>query len=125
MSFVLALALIQGAPATVVTGPEEPEIVVIAKKLKNWCGNWKVRKGQMTCKTTRSTGDGEIDAIGCSAILTCYGPQTAQIQAIVDAKDKRDAKNARLTALFKETLPCITAARNDGIAALGDRRAGQ
>lgn len=118
------IALLMADPAAANTAAAEPEIVVIAQKLKNWRGEWRQRKGVFECSTIKSTGDNEIDAIGCQAITSCVKPVVPQFQEITDAKQSKAIRNQRLTALSKSLLPCIEDHHRTGIAALADRRAG-
>jgi hypothetical protein len=57
----LALAAAEPAADSVSEPPVENEITVIANKLRDWRGSWKLRKGAITCKTKRSTRDKAID----------------------------------------------------------------
>lgn len=126
MSVLVALALASGAAGQVAAIPAaEPEITVMARKLKNWRGHWQVRKGKVTCKTKRSTGDREIDAIGCAALMTCLGSYASELEAISDTKDDRKTKNAKVATIFGGAMPCVEAEHAKGIAALAERRAGQ
>lgn len=123
MSVLLALALAQGVPLAEAAAPS-PDIVVMARKLKNWRGEWKLRKGRVTCKTRKSTGDKEIDAIGCQAMSTCLTPHVSGIEAITSSKEASDSKNKRLAAVLNSTLPCVNAEHEKGLVALAERRAG-
>jgi hypothetical protein len=56
---------------------DEAEIVVMAKKSKRWEGSWWMENGQTSCKTMVSSGDADIDKIGCDILLSC-GPLHAE-----------------------------------------------
>lgn len=121
MSLLLALALTSAPDAA---QPErEAEIVVIARKLKDWRGSFRTKKGAVHCQTTRSTGDVEIDAVGCTAMVTCVTPHMAAMQAIAVLRESKEERSRRMNALMQTTLPCMTEQRAAGIAALADRRA--
>lgn len=123
MTILGAILLAQAAlPATTADAQAE-EIVVIGQKLQNWKGTWKSHKGGFLCKTTGSTGDKAVDAIGCGALTVCITPHVAEFQAIADSKDDRNSRNARITALMQSLMPCVTAERKRGIAALANQRA--
>jgi hypothetical protein len=74
------------------------------------------------CRVIKSSGDKEIDAIGCNAMLYCglsLKPRKAEIKAVVDkAERKRQAK------AFNETefSPCFRQQRDSQIAALANKR---
>ena len=73
---LVALALMgQTTPtaAPPATAADDAEIVVTARKLSNrWKGSVTTMNGQTSCKTVKSTGDAEFDAIGCSSMLKCW-----------------------------------------------------
>lgn len=117
-AILLTLSAPQAAAAT------ESEIVVIAKRQKDWRGKWGMRKGRFECRTIKSTGDKEIDAIGCSAITACMAPAVPRFQAIADSKEPKADRDRRITALAQSLVPCLENRRTADIAALADRRAG-
>lgn len=123
MSLLLALALAGAADAA--APDRETEIVVLGRKLKDWRGSFRTKKGQLICKTTQSTGDGAIDAVGCSAMEICVTPHVAAMQAIANSREPKDERNRRMNALMQTTLPCMMQQRKEGIAALADRRAAE
>lgn len=133
MSILASLLLLQAAPAVEpVPGPGasqteqvSEEIVVIGRRLVNWRGNWKVRKGVVVCKTTRSTGDREIDAIGCRALTECVTPLLPRMKAISEMELSKREKTRRLNEAGQPIGPCITEKRNVAIDALASKRAGQ
>lgn len=100
--------------------PAGDEIVVMGNKLRDWRGTWRVRDGIVKCKTKRSTGDREIDAIGCGAMVTCMTPLVPQWQAIEDAKLPKAELERQLNDLLKsaKVTDCFSAARAQSIAAL-------
>jgi hypothetical protein len=112
----LALAAIQ--PVT--EPPAENEIVVVGNKLREWRGNWRLRKGVVSCKTKRSTGDKAIDAIGCDAMVQCFGPLAPRFAALEGGKLPKDELRRQTDALLQEAAigVCLTAKREAGIAAL-------
>lgn len=123
MSLLFAtLALAATQPA--VEAPAEDEIVVMGNKLRTWRGTWRVSDGVVKCKTKRSTGDREIDAIGCSAMVTCMTPLVPQWQAIEDAKLSKGELERRLNVLLQSAnvTDCFSKAREQSIAALVSAR---
>jgi hypothetical protein len=118
---MLALLLAQSAP---LPAPPEDDIVVIGEKLKGWSGKVSETIGIRSCRTTKSTGDKEIDAIGCRVLTDCFVPMKPRMIAAAKAAgrdvEKRKAAqaplNAELTVCFKERRTAL-------IAELLDRRA--
>lgn len=119
---MIAATLLAAASPVAVPAAEVP-IVVIARKLKDWRGGWRTRKGVYECRTTRSTGDAAIDALGCAAIDACVKPQVAAFQAIADSKVPKADRNRRMSDLATSLTPCMEQHRVAGIAALADARA--
>lgn len=116
---VIALGLAQ--PAAV---PVDSEITVMARRLKDWRGDFKLRKGAVTCKTRRSTGDREIDAVGCATMIACYSPLVPEIQAAQAGTGTAKAISERVTAIFNSALPCLEQEHAKRLGALADERAG-
>lgn len=120
---ILALALIQ----VVAPSPQpadEPDIVVIARKLQNWRASFRIKRGKYACEVTRSTGDLEIDRVGCEAMRVCLIPAMPRFEA-TRAKGVDAATRQRLTdAINAEMTTCVRDRRRQLIAELADRRAG-
>lgn len=123
----LALATAQPAAEPVPTEPVDHEIEVIGNRLRNWRGTWAVSDGVVTCKTRRSTGDREIDDLGCAAMTTCMTPLAPQWQEIERADISRKEMSARLNALLAsaDVSGCLLSTREKGIAALVAARRSQ
>jgi hypothetical protein len=116
----LALAAAQPVADSVSEPPVENEITVVANKLRDWRGSWKMRKGAVRCKTKRSTGDKAIDAIGCDAMVACITPLAPRFAEIKAAKASKEELSRRANALMNEAgvYDCLFAKREAGIAAL-------
>ena len=127
MSLLAGLLFLLAAPAeTVAEVPADDaasEIVVIGRKLGDWRGTWGSKNGVLACRTTRSTGDAEIDAIGCGALVACATPLIPRFKAIAGAKLPKAERERRMSAASQAMVPCLTQQREAGIAALADRRA--
>ena len=122
MSLLAALLILADAPVAM---PAETasEIVVIGERLKEWRGTWGQKKGVLACRTTGSTGDAEIDAVGCQSLIACATPLVPQFQSIAVAKLSKRERERRLSAASQSMVPCLEREREAGIAALADRRA--
>ena len=102
---ILALLSLAAAPLPAAV---ENEIVVIGFRLKNdWRGTLFKQDGRLGCKTTQSTGNQAIDAIGCGAIVTCTAPIEAQMDQLASAKLSKRERSRRMSELTRSTLPCL------------------
>lgn len=113
------LLALQDAPST---GGASDDIVVIANRLKTWRGTFKAHNGKLSCKTTTSTGDTAVDALGCEAMSLCLSPVAAQMEAIDKGPGKRADRQRDYSALLQSRVPCMTDARRAGIARLAAER---
>ena len=121
MPLLLALAL-QAAPAPLPNSEVQRDIVVIGSKLKKFTTRVYSKDGKMFCQTKRSTGDREIDAIGCSAAATCMAELRPRIIASADRKLPA-AERKRLNDLVgRDFYGCSMARRDAQIADLAERR---
>jgi hypothetical protein len=120
---ILALFLaIQAAPVAPDAGAAQ-EIVVIGQKLKTWRASTSFGKRGAQCKIKASTGDAEIDRIGCAAIEQCW-PQFLPGFEATRAKGVRAAdRKAKEAALNQELGECMVAKRDAMIADLAEKRA--
>ena len=93
-------------PLTVQVAAEEPEIVVMAEKARKVRWDWRLGDhGELTkCRITVSSGDPEIDALGCEATRRCGARGFA-------GKPRR------------QLIACIVDTRRDLLVALRDARA--
>jgi hypothetical protein len=99
------------------------EVTVIGQRLRAWRGTVRSQGGKVACRTQRSTGDKEIDAIGCTALTACSTPMEGRLIAL--AQDKSLSPPARKTAQAKinaELGRCMAKRHDAMIQALADRR---
>lgn len=117
----LLLSTSQAAPA-----PRPPavaqEIVVIGQRLRTWTALYAVRGSRMSCRTRRSTGDREIDAIGCLAFETCVDRLRSRIDESDRTDLERSARRRMKEAIRRDLRTCVDARRDELIAELADRR---
>jgi hypothetical protein len=124
---LVALLLMQSA--TPAPAPVDDEIVVIGERLKGWTGKVSETIGIRSCRTTKSTGDQEIDAIGCRVLTDCFLPMrrkmvTAAKQAGRDPEKRKAAMapiNAEMSVCFKERRTALVAELLDRRAAARER----
>lgn len=121
---MLIAALSLAAAQPVAEPAVDNEITVIANRLRDWGGRWKLRKGAVVCKTTRSTGDKAVDAIGCDALVICISPLAPRFAEIEATKAPKEELSRRASALMTEAgvYDCLFAKRQAGIAALAAAR---
>ncbi|WP_326525443.1 hypothetical protein [Sphingomonas sp.] len=119
---ILALLLaLQAAPAP---APAD-EVTVIGQRLeKDWSGRVRFTKSGTKCDIRKSTGDAEIDRIGCTAMERCFPQYQARYQAANDRAVRPDVKKVMQAALNQELTACVTSERKAGIAALAAKRRG-
>ena len=98
------------------------EIVVIGERLKKWTGKYKIRGEKMRCKTKTSSGDREIDVIGCSAFETCASRLKEQIAASDSKSLNFDTRKAMKMSIKDDLSICVRDQRKTLIANLADKR---
>lgn len=120
MSLLVALAL-----QTAIAEPEfseDQEIVVTAKRLDKWQGKFSLRGVKFKCKTSKSTGDKGIDAIGCNAIRQCLVPLQLRL---TESDDKALGDNRRRElkkAIFDDLGECVKETRQTMVAEFVSQR---
>ena len=62
------------------------DVVVIGERLKRWSGIISSNPLGTHCRTTQSTGNEQVDAIGCRAFSICWPDARRRIK---DIRDKR------------------------------------
>lgn len=118
---MLALALAYAPPADPPTPPEvSEEIVVVGERLKTWRGRITPAGAALRCVTTTSTGDPEVDAIGCGAMVACFTPLRPRMQAAL-ARPRRE-RAALMAPIEREVGACMMERRDQLIAGLAERR---
>ena len=122
MTSLLAFALAVQVAPTPAPATVEEEVVVIGNKLKAWRARVRKVDGQMRCAVLKSTGDKEVDAIGCRAMATCLPSVEAQVIASADRKLSRAARQAARTQAERQLTPCVMGERSRLIEELAERR---
>ena len=115
------------APREIDTSSIDPKVAaqvpVIAGKLDKWRGAWGAAGGKLACKTIQSSGDEEIDALGCAAMIACVKPIYPQLDKIADGAGTKADKQRQISAKLAALQPCMKAHRGQGIAELAVKRA--
>ncbi len=112
-----ALLLLQAASATAAD-----EVVVIGRRLDSWEAKFRSGRKGKQCRVTRSTGDAEIDRIGCVAMEACMPIFQSRTAATNDRGIRPEVKKMMQTSLYAELTTCVKRERTAGIAALVARR---
>jgi hypothetical protein len=105
------------------TEPVQEEIVVIGQRLKHWTGTYQIRGSRMRCATKTSTGDREVDAIGCQAFVTCADSLAPRITASDDRSLSKDERLRMKDSIKRDLSVCVLDTRSELVAALAGRRA--
>ena len=94
--FIIAAFAMQPAIQPAV---EENEIVVTARRLQRWRGKASANGRGSRCRTTQSTGHGELDQIACDSLRYCMNQLTPDLIAASDRKIAKAVREQRLAAL--------------------------
>ncbi|MHA6723856.1 hypothetical protein [Sphingomonas sp. RS2018] len=112
---ILALLLAQAAAGT----PMPADAMV--RSLQNFRG--VVRDGG-SCTVRRSTGDAEIDRIGCAAIETCMPQYQSRLAGSNDRAIQPGTRRVMQAALGAELSECLTGIHTRMAGELAARRKG-
>lgn len=98
------------------------DVVVMGERMKNWRASVRERKGRMVCTTRTSTGDRELDAIGCNAMATCLTELKPRLNATLDKTLAAADRKSLRDAVDRDLFTCVTTNRDTAAAALAERR---
>ena len=113
------LAAFSAAPAQVDAG----EIVVTARKrLREWRATMRMGGKGYGCRTRKSSGDPEIDAIACRAMARCMTSLKPRMDATAASKPPRSERAAINRAFSKEAGDCFQKDYEAAVAELDARR---
>lgn len=122
---LLALAIMQAQPTPPTPALEaetQQEIEVIGQRLANWRGRVSPAGQAMRCITERSTGDPEIDRIGCDTMVVCITPIRSRIQSAHDRSRSRSERRTLEAAYSRDLTACFTEQHDRRTADLAERR---
>ncbi len=112
-----AAAFIQPSEAPRAAEIEE-EIVVVGNRLKAWRGRITPAGTGLRCVTATSSGDAEVDRIGCGAMVTCF----TRDRATLTAEASRRRQPTEQSAAFRAMGLCVRDYHDAATAALAERR---
>jgi hypothetical protein len=99
------------------------DVVVIGQRLeKDFKANVKFDKNGPQCRVAKSTGDAEIDRIGCTALEVCFPQFQSRFEATRDRAIRPEVRKVMQGALNQELAGCFAGERTSGIAALAAKR---
>jgi hypothetical protein len=108
-----------------VPAPQD-EIVVVGQRLGTWRGKVSDTLGIKRCKTTKSTGDAEIDRIGCQVLTDCLTIMKPKIIAVAKSVGRNTEKRrAAMTPVNEELAACFKDRRESLITELVAVRSGR
>ncbi|MFD1786061.1 hypothetical protein ACFSC3_00600 [Sphingomonas floccifaciens] len=107
-----ALLMLQAA------APAIDDAAAIGQRLSTWRGTLK----DGVCKTRKTTGDAEVDRIGCSAMERCTPQFESRYAGAQDRAIRPEVKKVMIAALNGELTKCVDSERKAGIAALVAKR---
>lgn len=110
------------APARAIDPKVAAQVPVIAGKLEQWRGAWGAAGGKLACQTIKSSGDEEIDALGCASMIACVKPEFPALKAIADGPAAEADKKRQIQTKLATLQPCLKAHRGQGIAELALKR---
>lgn len=119
LTMLLAQAVMPQAEATPTV---ESEIVVMGRRMDRWTGKYQIRGTRRKCSTKTSSGDLDIDKVGCVAFLECADRH----QALVDAGDAKNIDRQTRVRLKQSAIStlklCIADRRSFLLTQLAARR---
>jgi hypothetical protein len=119
---LLALLGLQDAAPGQPAAPSD-DVIVIGERLKTWRGRiGDASRDPMRCRTTRSTGDRDIDRIGCEAMDVCFSKMGERIVAIRDHRRPSAERQSLRASVERDLGTCVVERRDGLIAELADRR---
>ncbi len=99
------------------------DIVVIGQRLqRDFKADVRFGKAGAACKIRKSTGDAEIDRIGCTAMTTCFPQYQSRYQGTGDRAIKPETRKVMRAALNGEFTRCVDRQHQALIAELAARR---
>lgn len=105
-----------------VSPPDQAEIVVIGRRLANWTGTYRIRGAKVRCSTKVSSGDHEIDDLGCRAFEDCAGQMASQIAATDRKSLAQETRLAMKDIVKADLFACVAKRRIALIEALATER---
>jgi len=122
MMILAALLALQGFSDVGAAPQAKADISVLEAKLGTWKGRWGYNDDKFVCETTQSSGDSAVDSVGCSALITCLGPEGQRLNAIAQGAGNDKDRADEIQAIVRRSAPCVAEKRHDGLIALAQLR---
>lgn len=100
-------------------------ITVIGNKLRDWRGSLKTKDGVTRCVTKKSTGDRDIDQIGCSAMVTCFPKFAGEFKTVLATARDKATRNRMNVEISQRLAACVGERHDRLVEVLADRRAAE
>lgn len=113
------------APPAGTSATPQDEIRVIGRKLRDWRGAIRLGEHAAACITKRSTGDRDIDQIGCDAMTACVPMFEAELKDAYTRTTDKAVRERSAADITRRMTACFEAQHDMRITALADRRAAQ
>lgn len=117
---ILMTALLVAQQAMV--APDETEIVVIGQRLSHWTGKYAIRGSKLRCSTKSSSGDRDIDTLGCRAFDSCADQLSSQIAATDEKPLPKATRLAMKESVKRDLSTCVASKRITLIEELASQR---
>lgn len=98
------------------------DIAPLEAKLGKWKGRWGYNDDKFVCETTQSSGDTAVDAVGCSALVACLGPEGQRLNSIAQGAGDDRSRAEEIQAIARKSAPCVADKRHAGLVALAQLR---
>ncbi|MEK9213242.1 hypothetical protein [Sphingomonas sp. 2378] len=121
---MLAIAQAGTLPSPTPAPVVQNEITVIGRKLRDWRGSIMTKDGSTRCVTKKSTGDRDIDQIGCDAMLTCLPRFEGEFKAVLSTSRDKVSRRRMNADISQRLTACVEEHHDRLVEALADRRAG-
>ena len=121
-ALLLSAAAQAPAPPAAPSPQVQSDMVVLGGKLKKFRTRVWSKGETMHCTTLKSTGDKELDAIGCTSASTCMSDLRPRLVASADRKLPAAERKRLKNAVGQEWYDCTMARRDALIAELAERR---
>ena len=116
----LAMQALQiAAPAQ----PPSADVVVIGQRLKTWKGKvGDAARSPVRCRTVKSTGDRDVDAIGCRTMVECFSKMRGRITALGDRRQPKAAREMLRASVERDIGACVDERHDALVAELAEHR---
>jgi hypothetical protein len=119
---ILMTALLVAQQATVES--QQKEIVVVGQRLSHWTGKYAIRGSKLRCITKTSSGDRDIDALGCGAFDACADQLASRIAATDEKTLPKEVRVSMKESVERDLSICVAEKRVVLIRELAKHRQG-